>query len=271
MSARKGFTLIELLVVISIIALLVAILLPALNKARDQAKAAVCLVHVKQLSIAWHMYAYANEGRLMNSEFSATGTKENWCLGPQNENGVSTLGMNCTLEDRKRGIRAGALYKYLDTTEIYHCPSDQRMTKNPPETAAYVSYSLPGGLNSSWEDWGICRVKLSEINKPAEKYNFVEEDARVAGTGAYKAFNAGNWSLAGRDWLFNEDAWGDPMAAWHNEGNVLGFCDGHAENHKWRDERTIEYFRTRDKSLAAVDTADLRWVIRGFAHKSKRQ
>ena len=66
MNKQRGFTLIELLVVISIISLLLALLTPALGKARELGRRAVCLVNLKDLSLAWSMYADDNEGKLVN-------------------------------------------------------------------------------------------------------------------------------------------------------------------------------------------------------------
>jgi len=65
---RTGFTLIELLVVISVIAILMAILMPALKRAREQGQRAVCVSTVKQLTLCWVMYADDNDDRLVNGE-----------------------------------------------------------------------------------------------------------------------------------------------------------------------------------------------------------
>ena len=64
----KGFTLIELLVVIAIIAILMAILMPSLNRAREQGKRAACLSNLKQLTLAWIAYAGDNDDRIVNGE-----------------------------------------------------------------------------------------------------------------------------------------------------------------------------------------------------------
>ena len=68
MTKRRGFTLIELLVVITIIALLMAILMPTLNRAREQGKRAACLSNLKQLGLAWILYADDNDDKLVSSE-----------------------------------------------------------------------------------------------------------------------------------------------------------------------------------------------------------
>jgi len=66
MDKQKGFTLIELLVVIAIIAVLMAILMPALNRAREQGKRAICLNNLKQLSLAWILYADDNDDKIVS-------------------------------------------------------------------------------------------------------------------------------------------------------------------------------------------------------------
>ena len=68
MDKQRGFTLIELLVVIAIIALLLALLMPALEKARELGRRAVCLGNLKDLALAWMMYADDNDGKLVNGE-----------------------------------------------------------------------------------------------------------------------------------------------------------------------------------------------------------
>ena len=77
MKRYNGFTLIELLVVIAVIAVLMAILMPVLNRAREQGKRSACLSNLKQLRLAWTMYADDNDGKILNG--SALGTE--WCLG----------------------------------------------------------------------------------------------------------------------------------------------------------------------------------------------
>jgi len=87
MNGRRGFTLIELLVVIAIIAILMAILMPTLNRAREQGKRAVCLGNLKQLSLSWITYADDNDDRIVNGAAGHAGTptamdRESSCLRP---------------------------------------------------------------------------------------------------------------------------------------------------------------------------------------------
>jgi len=101
---RKGFTLIELLVAISIIALLTAILIPTLNRARRQAAASVCLSNQRQLVLAWIVYAQDNDGKLIgghDGHAASPSQSYDWVQLPQKEDGTVVAGAAATLEDKK--------------------------------------------------------------------------------------------------------------------------------------------------------------------------
>jgi len=104
MSKKEGFTLIELLVVIAIIAVLMAILMPALNRVKEQGKRATCLSNLKQLTLAWIMYADENDDNLVNGdsgEYSIHAKETPWVL--------SDWGSNMTERTKIEAIKKGEL------------------------------------------------------------------------------------------------------------------------------------------------------------------
>jgi prepilin-type N-terminal cleavage/methylation domain-containing protein/prepilin-type processing-associated H-X9-DG protein len=238
MRAKRGFTLIELLVVVAIIALLVAILLPALQRARDQTRTSVCLANLKQLSLAFVMYADEGDDIVASS---MTDSRDCWVDWPQYDNGrhLSRQQRDTIqhLDFHLNGIRNGTLYPFLDVVEVYHCPSDRRSTYDPEGGAlAYRTYSMPNCMNGDegWEiDIGGEKVtsKLTQIERPAEKYVFVEESDP-------RGINMNSWVM-----YLDREKWIDPLTIWHNKRSTLGFADGHAEVHTWSDSRTIDMSR----------------------------
>ena len=269
----NGFTLIELLVVISIIALLISILMPALNKAREQATGSVCLGNQKALVLAWIMYADESDGRLCYGSVheypGISGTnmfrkKYGWVRPPLLSMDVSVLAPYAatTQKDRERGIQIGTLYKYINTVEVYHCPGDKRDIKNEPPRDIYRSYSIPHGLAGAFT---ASHVKLNTIKRPSDKYVFVEEWQ----DGVNYAYNSSAWAL--EFWI--GDRWYDPLAVWHNKRSTLSFADGHAEMHGWVDERTVEFsspdavgWDGNDSRKIQPGNPDLEYMVRGFAH-----
>lgn len=199
-SFLTGFTLIELLVVIAIIALLMAILMPSLHLAREQARGVHCVHNLRTLTLAWLMYKDDNDDKLvcaMPGGKPTEGYPIGWVQGPSGSNPDP-------IERRKEGIRRGLLFSYAGkNVDVYRCPSDRR--KLVPGQQAFRSYSLVGGVNGEvWLDY-FTQVKLySEIKAPATKVIFVEEaDPR--------GWNVGSWMMD----TTNLSAWVDPFAIWH--------------------------------------------------------
>lgn len=269
MQKNKGFTLIELLVVISIIALLVAILMPALNKAKQQATAVLCVSNLRSLTLAWGLYAEDNNSMI------ALGHTDNY-----NMDGVQvkpwayfSAAASGSLEEKYDGIRMGSLYPYGETLEVYNCPGDKRHTQpakdlnNKAILGGYRSYSIPGGLFgvSHKGAWNIVpHLKAGNIKSPSEKYVFVEE---ADGRGD----NMGSWVIGVPD-CTDTNQWVDPMAIWHNDRSTLGFADGHAEVHAWTEESTKEFSFSQNPYHRVGDGEkgiDLDYMQRGYAYQSK--
>jgi len=248
---RRAFTLIELLVVIAIIAILMAILMPSLRAAKDQAKRIHCVSNVKTLSLAWFMYKDDNDDKLVGGHTDPG----MWVLRPPG---------GATIEQKKDAIRQGTLFVYTGkTVDVYRCPADLR--QKDPRQFAFRSFSIAGGANG--ENWsGSVRAKkYSDIKNPAIKYVFVEDiDPR--------GFNVGSWVMD-----FNPPRWVDPLAIWHNEQSTMGFADGHSEMHRWHDKHFIDwchqamYEPTRFSfylTPPADEREDIEFMARGYPCKS---
>lgn len=257
---KKGFTLIELLVVIAIIALLLAILLPALNAVKEQATGIVCMAQQNGLSKAWLIYAQENDNNLCGGN---TYDNSEWIGPPVDDNGVThtALGYPATLEEEIRGYEAGQLYPYFENYKILHCPGDKG---NDARYRSYRSVSITGLMNG--ESGGNYRVtKMNEIVAPANKIVFIENiDPR--------GWNGGSWIMGG--YTNAQPDWIDPVAIFHIDRSTLGFADGHAEKHTWVDETTIEMSRLAKEGDNACfyynvdwnagEGEDIIWVARAY-------
>jgi len=241
-----GFTLIELLVVIAIIALLMAIILPALNSVKKKAAATVCLSNTKNLALGWFLYMQDNDGRIMSSEDNGVeqnGTYVGWIGVPRSSTGsqLSNTQTNppVTDEDEIRGIERGLLYPYVKEPDTYHCPADNIRKSMYDGTRVFVSYGLPmclyGDLNPGSSGYNLQIKTFGEITSPSRRYVFVES-AETRNWNSSHHFVLGAPEYTGT----NRWGWWGPMAVNHGDSSVLGFCDGHSELRKWRDRFTIE-------------------------------
>ena len=223
----SGFTLIELLVVIAIIAILAALLLPALAKSKSLATGAACQNNQKQLALAWTMYAMENDDKLCGG---STYSRGDWWWGPkpipreraQQMGKISSRQRE--IEEEKEGIRQGLLFPHTGDTGVYHCPGDKRINSKSP-TLTYVSYSGAGGMNG--EQQGLSVKKITSVRSPSDKYIYVEESDP-------RQYNMGSWIIsmgAGNSRI-------DPFAPWQNAYSTLSWADGHATTKRWLSSKT---------------------------------
>ncbi len=241
----RAFTLIELLVVIAIIAILMAIIMPALNLVKKKAATTACLSNTKNLSLGWYMYMSDNDGRIMSSEDTGrepgpNGAFVGWCGVPRDENGATMSNTQTappvTDEDEIRGIREGVLFPYVKDPGVYHCPADNQRKSLYDSTTVFVSYGVPMCLYGNPNPAAGEQIRrFDEITAPSTRYNFVE-------SAETRNYNSGHhFVMAAPEYTnLNEWGWWGPMAINHGDASVLGFCDGHAEVRKWRDPFTKE-------------------------------
>lgn len=281
----RAFTLIELLVVIAIIALLMAIIMPALNLAKKKAATTACLSNTKNLSLGWYMYMQDNDGRIMSCEDNATepgGKFIGWCGIPRDEGGnrmsISQTEPPVTDEDEIRGITEGVLLPYVKNPKVYHCPADNIRKSIYDGTRVFVTYSIPQCLyyvtNPSDSRYNYQIRRFDEISSPSTRYVFVESaETRNWNSSHHFVLGAPEYTQLSR-W-----GWWGPMAVNHGDSSVLGFCDGHSEVRKWRDRFTIERvdkLLTQGVTLYGIEyppegqTSDIDYMAAGWAYRYRR-
>ncbi len=229
-----GFTLIELLVVIAILAILAALLLPALARAKARAQAIVCLNNLKQLQLAWTMYVHDNNDWLVPNNpvlFPSQTGSRSWALGD-----IRYGNPDGTNIDYIIGQREGSLGPYLKTPKMFKCPADKSLT-----TLADGN-SYPRVRSYSMNSYMGTRIM------PPTAASFLRQDE------FYKVYQAGRRELlvfmdvhedSLTTCLFHLDfgtyseAWAHLPASRHSGSGEISYTDGHAEIHRWRDARTL--------------------------------
>jgi len=245
-----GFTLIELLVVIAIIAILMAILMPTLHRAKEQGRRAACLSNLKQLGLAWVLYADENDGFIVNGAAGYNTAADNG-RHPREEPWVGqcwhpnySQGEQLPEEDQEIAIRSGALWPYCRQLKLYRCPTAYRgelltyaivhgMNGNPPPG----TFRQVGGTYVPMiEDGVVLWVKNhNQIHNPAPAERCVFIDEGWATSFSYAVH------------YVMEQWWDDPMVR-HGDGTTLNFADGHAEYWKWKGIDTRQQGKNRDRT-----------------------
>jgi prepilin-type N-terminal cleavage/methylation domain-containing protein/prepilin-type processing-associated H-X9-DG protein len=235
--SSAGFTLIELLVVIAIIAILAAMLLPALSRAKAKGLQTNCLSNLKQLDLCWIMYAGDNQERLVNNYTQGNGMcgPDAWVTQTPNPPpipGVTWTGHAVT-DATNLSLIYGKLFEYNRSVAIYHCPADQSVLKPnvlnfPKSILRFRSYSMSTGVN--WINLGdtgtppVTKSTAMQNPGPSKASVFLDEQEDSIDNNALGIYGLNSGS---------QGFWNVPAAKRHNGSCVISFGDGHVEGHHW--------------------------------------
>jgi prepilin-type N-terminal cleavage/methylation domain-containing protein len=246
---RRGFTLVELLTVIATIAVLAALLLPILSKAKVKAQRTTCLSNLRQLGFAWALYRDDNSDYLPESYPGKTGDNlDVWVRGDMSK--LAEAG------DQEL-LRQGKLYPYNRSVGIYHCSADRGVQiggKTVPTVRSYSMNCFMGArkvgtdtIPSTAGDYVPFYARYSEIPHPEQAWVLLEEDERSINDGFFVTDPKGQ-------------IWFDLPAispARHNYSYVLNFADGHSAIWRHRDSRTLRVCVARTEQPGNADLARL--------------
>jgi prepilin-type N-terminal cleavage/methylation domain-containing protein len=265
----RGFTLIELLVVIAIIAILAALLLPSLSKAKTQSQGIDCMNNGSQLIKAWTMYASDNNDKCVNNfgiaqtdydvSHGLNNVANTWCVDVMDWNG----GLQGEQNTNTALLQRGLLGSYMgNSVAAYKCPADTFLSgaqissgyqerlrsysmndflglfsdcptcgDGGPNSGTDYTYGGKNQFNTSWPQY----LKLASIPQPANIYVFLDEHPC--------SINDGYFDDGGQSAPADPTPWDNPgsdaPASYHNGACGFSFSDGHSEIHKWLNRLTV--------------------------------
>lgn len=253
-----GFTLIELLVVIAVIAVLLAILIPSLGKARQAARRVVCVGHLKQMQVAWCTYAENHDGSIVSGMpfyhiYESLPEEPSW-LSSVHYGGHERRAQVDAL------MRTGALAPYVGNSAVYRCPSQYElpgMSGWEPWMRWFSAYAIVSPMNClTPQDRAAAEARFIEYHGPSLVRAYIKKLSELSPPGpaqrmVFVDVGCPLWTVQGpadiymmagpstrkRGWtLFG---FGPPIH--HSNGTCVSFADGSARYWKWKDPRTIAW------------------------------
>jgi prepilin-type N-terminal cleavage/methylation domain-containing protein/prepilin-type processing-associated H-X9-DG protein len=263
-----AFTLIELLVVIAIIAILAAMLLPALSKAKQKTQGIYCVNNQKQLVLCWQMYADDNNSNLVpNHDGSGNSLLNSWVPG------WLDFTINNTANTNIQNLLASKIGPYTKSVGIYKCPADIFPCKEFGQTLprvrsvgmnGFIEGGAYGGehdaYSSHWyQNWWSYQ-KMTDIKNPppVKLWVFVDEHPDSINDG---------WTIEN---VTDPNNWTDLPASYHNGACGFGFADGHAEIRKWLEGSTKQpVTMAQHNGWYAPNSRDIKWICERSSAQSR--